>query len=411
VRAGVVLFVTGALLLGVAGAQAAVGDLDTSFGSTGPGYTESDFGGMDDIAYDVVVRKDGKIIVGGDTGGGSDWALTKNDPNGIERSKKTVDLGGSDEEIRALATTNNITYAAGWTNAAGNYDFALAKYDKGLGLDKSFGTNGIARTDFAGGRDMGRAVAIQKDGKILVAGVANWPSGDVAIARYTQSGQLDPTFGTGGKVVLDLSGSGGYDDAVSVVAANGGGIVTAGSAYNTATSSFDWLVAKFTAKGVPDTTFDGDGKRFIDGPGGGSADAAFAIAQYPGSRLVVGGTFDDGIASGVERMNSYGSPDLSFSGDGRELYDSPAQHMAIDGIAVVSTNHIVIAGRTDVNGDDDGLLVFMPPSGGIEGTAVTDLAGNDDEWRGLTKYKNKVVVAGETDSSSDDFILGRYFGP
>jgi uncharacterized delta-60 repeat protein len=409
-RAGVLsIAVAAALTVGLAGAQAVPGQLDTSFGTNG--ITESNFG-SDDIAYSVVVRKDGKIIVGGDANDGADFALTKNDANGIEHSQKITDLGGTDEEIRALDTDGkNATYAAGWTNAGGNYDFALVKYTKGLDLDKSFGTNGVVTTDFAGGRDQGRAIALQKDGKIIVAGVANWPSGDVALARYTRDGQLDPTFGTGGKVVLDLSGTGGYDDAVSVIAANGGGIVTAGTAYNAATSSFDWLVARFTAKGQLDSAFDGDGKLFLDFGSPGSADAAFGVAQYPGSRLVVAGTYSNGTLAAVERLNADGSPDLTFSGDGRELYGAvPTQHIAIDAISLFSGNRIAIAGRTDVNGDDDGLVVFMPPAGGVNGVAVTDLAGNDDEWRAITKYKNKVIVAGETDASTDDFILGRYFG-
>jgi len=410
-RAGVLLVTVAALLaLCVTGAQAASGDLDPSFGTNG--ITQSNFG-SDDIAYSVVVRKDGKIIVGGDANDGADFALTKNDAKGIEHSQKILDLGGGDEEIRALATDGkNATYAAGWTNAGGNYDFALVKYTKGLDLVKSFGSNGIATTDFAGGRDQGRAIALQDDGKIVVAGVANWPSGDVALARYTEDGQPDPDFGTGGKVVLDLSGTGGYDDAVSVIIANGGDIVTAGSAYNAATSSFDWLIARFTPEGALDTAFDGDGKLFINGISANSADAAFGIKQYPGSRLVVGGTYGDGSVAAVERLNADGSPDLTFSGDGRELYgEVPSQHIAIDGIAVVSSNRIVIVGRTDANGADDGLLVFMAPQGGVSGATATDLAGNDDEWRAVTKYKNRVIVAGETDASSDDFILGRYFGP
>jgi len=149
-RAGVLFVTIGALLtLSIAGAGAAPGGLDPSFGTNG--ITQSDFG-TDDIAYSVVVRKDGKIIAGGDANGGADFALTKNNSNGIESSKKIFDFGGSDEEFRALATTNNITYAAGWTNVGGNYDFALVKFDKGLDLDKNFGTNGIATTDFEIGR-------------------------------------------------------------------------------------------------------------------------------------------------------------------------------------------------------------------------------------------------------------------
>ena len=106
--------------------------------------------GTNDIAYSVVVRKDGKIIVGGDANDGADFALTKNDAKGIEHSQKILDLGGSDEEIRALATDGkNATYAAGWTNAGGNYDIRARDVDEGPSMPRSSrsSSNGIARTD------------------------------------------------------------------------------------------------------------------------------------------------------------------------------------------------------------------------------------------------------------------------
>ena len=103
------------------------------------------------------------------------------------------------------------------------------------------------------------------------------------LARYTKDGQPDPDFqGRAARFVLDLSGTGGYDDAVSVIIANGGDIVTAGSGYDAARAhSFDWLVARFTPKGALDTTFDGDGKLFINGISANSVDAAFRISSTP----------------------------------------------------------------------------------------------------------------------------------
>src|SRR5205823_3278527 len=72
-------------------------------------------------------------------------------------------------------------------------------------LDVTFGTDGKVITDFSSGIDSGKGMAIQADGKILVAGYAsNGTDNDFAVARYNANGSLDATFGTGGKVITNL---------------------------------------------------------------------------------------------------------------------------------------------------------------------------------------------------------------
>jgi uncharacterized delta-60 repeat protein len=82
-------------------------------------------------------------------------------------------------------------------------------------LDTSFGTGGKVTTDFSPGLDRATAVAIQPDGKIVVAGIAGGgAASNFGLARYNTDGSLDTSFGTGGKVTTDFSGG---SDGVSAV--------------------------------------------------------------------------------------------------------------------------------------------------------------------------------------------------
>ena len=93
-------------------------------------------------------------------------------------------------------------------------------------LDNTFGTGGKVTTDFGNGNDWGTSVAIQGDGKIVVAGTAyNNSNYEFALIRYNSDGGLDNTFGSGGKVTTDF----GYNTVVlSVAIQSDGKIVVAG---------------------------------------------------------------------------------------------------------------------------------------------------------------------------------------
>src|SRR6185436_8287632 len=93
---------------------------------------------------------------------------------------------------------------AGWTDSGPTIDFLLLRYLTNGALDPGFGTGGVVTTSFVG-VDFGYALAIRGDGKIIVAGQAcTGTSCPLAIARYDSSGALDPTFGTGGKLTTPL---------------------------------------------------------------------------------------------------------------------------------------------------------------------------------------------------------------
>ena len=98
-------------------------------------------------------------------------------------------------------------------------------------LDLTFGIGGRVTTDFVGSSDAATAIAIQSDGKIVAAGMASSnQDGDFGISRYNGDGSLDTTFGIGGKVTTDFSGRG--DGAHALAIQSDGKIVAAGVAHS-----------------------------------------------------------------------------------------------------------------------------------------------------------------------------------
>ena len=206
------------------------GQLDQSFGTGGIVIT--DFGAVE-FAFDVAVQSDGKILAAGYGGtGGNDFALARYNVNGsLDTSfdsdgKVTTDFGGLDY-IQSVAIQSDGKIVAVGAKFSGGFDFALARYNTNGSLDTSFDTDGKLTTDFGGGsNDTISSVAIQSDGKILVAGTA---SNGFALPRYNTSGSLDTSFDTDGKLMTSFgeSGAAGY----GMVLLSDGRIVVAGTAY------------------------------------------------------------------------------------------------------------------------------------------------------------------------------------
>jgi uncharacterized delta-60 repeat protein len=127
-----------------------------------------------------------------------------------------------------LLQTDGKVVVAGTTGAS-----VLARLDSSGVPDPGFGTDGIVRTDFAGPPSFSSGIqglAQQADGKLVAVGYAGFDTArDVAVVRYETGGSLDPTFGAGGIVILPVSAT-EQDDARSVAIQPDGKIVVAGVA-------------------------------------------------------------------------------------------------------------------------------------------------------------------------------------
>jgi uncharacterized delta-60 repeat protein len=242
------------------------GSLDPTFGLGGKAINNfSDPRGFDvalEQPFALGIQPDGKILTGGYTLGfptGYEFIVVRHNTDGSLDS--TFGFGG-----RTLTDFNrSFDFAYGLTiqpdgkillvgeayNFSFNYDFALARYKSDGTLDPSFGNGGKVTTDFAGNIDRAFQVAVQTNGKIVVAG--NSYSGannyDFALARYNPNGTLDVGFGIGGKVKTDFFGQ--LDEANALAIQRDGKIVAVGRD-STALDGFDFALIRYEG----DTVFD-----------------------------------------------------------------------------------------------------------------------------------------------------------
>ena len=182
----------------------------------------------------MAVQSDGKIVVGGAAGG--DFALARYNADGsLDRTfsgdgKQTIDLGaGNDAASDVAIQADGKVVAVGPSGG----DFALARLRPDGSLDATFSGDGEQGTDF-GGDDEGAAVALQADGRIVAAGTSIRPdsggyNGDFALARYNPDGSLDTSFANGGKQTTEFN----WDETARALAiqADGSIVVAGGQAY------------------------------------------------------------------------------------------------------------------------------------------------------------------------------------
>jgi uncharacterized delta-60 repeat protein len=243
-------------------------------------------------------------------------------------------------EVRSLAIQRDgKIVAAGRVDVSGTRDFALARYYADGSLDTSFDGDGKVTTDFDAGLDFGYAVATQGEGRIVVAGYAD-VSGtrDFALARYNADGSLDTTFDGDGKVTTDFSGS--FAQAYAVAIQGDGKIVAAGLAE--IAGNYDFGLARYLTDGSLDFSFDSDGKATTDFGGG---DHAGGVAIQGDGRIVAAGSTDTFPAPdfALARYRTDGSLDPLFSGDGMVTTDFDYQDRA-NAIALQADGKIVAVG-------------------------------------------------------------------
>jgi uncharacterized delta-60 repeat protein len=235
------------------------GTLDPTF--SGDGMRTTNFGG-DDVAHDVVLEPDGKILVAGESRG--DFALARYGPGGRldhtfsgdgRLSVRFGDRRGTGARALVLRGSGEI-FAAG----EGSDAFALVGIDPDGTLDSGFGRNGVVTTPFTArdGRTSGGAASDLAliDHRLLAAGRA---SGDFALARYRLGGRLDANFSGDGKLRTDFGPFQG-DAAAAIALQQDGKVLVGGTStwYSLDQPYGDGAIARYLmSEGPPDADADG----------------------------------------------------------------------------------------------------------------------------------------------------------
>jgi uncharacterized delta-60 repeat protein len=270
-----------------------------------------------------------------------------------------------DGKVVLVGTMESASKADGET---GFQNTAIARLTPGGQLDATFSGDGKFGQDFADVRQTVAAVAVQGDGKTIVAGTyrhasAVSPTGitdDFFLRRYTVDGSLDATFGNGGTVIRDVFVA-QFDTLSDILIQPDGKILALGH-----TAGFgregDIALMRFNSNGTPDTSFSGDG-RLAQGLGGADRGVELAL-RSDGDILVSATSTAPGRAFALIRYNANGTLDAGLDGDGI-LY-----HNFGDRIAVQADNKVLIV-RDEPTDDFFGsaaIVTRLNTNGTLDGT-------------------------------------------
>ncbi|MBT4656342.1 MAG: hypothetical protein HOB61_04720, partial [Actinobacteria bacterium] len=311
----------------------------------------------------------------------------------------SVESGGLGQSV-AVQSDGKVV-VAGYALVGGNYDVAVVRYTSSGALDSTFGTGGIVTVDVDSKTDKGYGVAIQSDGKIVVVGEsATDPMGfsyDFLAIRLSSSGSLDSTFGTAGITTITLGPSSDY--ARSVVIDSSGRAVIGGYASNGV--DWDFGIARLTTSGGLDSAFNG-GTVLV--PFGSNAYAYGMVLASDGD-VILAGTSGGDFA--VARLTSSGVLDTAFSGDGRATVDVGAGDDTARAAALAADGDIILAGFS--GGDvavarltSGGSLDTTFAGGGASTFAVG--AGNDAAYAVAVTARGRLVLAGSAHNGTDDDV-------
>ncbi len=361
----------------------------------------------------------GKIVAAGRVAGpgGDQVVVTRREADGAADATFAMTgvvvtrVGGGESRADAvLVDGSDRVVIAGSAIRAGYRQFALVRLLPDGQRDAAFGTNGEVVTPFGSATDESAARALARDasGRLVAGGYVNGLVGGIrrvrfALARYLADGSPDPSFGTGGQVIVD-TGSGLAGIRAIALDANGR-IVAVGDADNVGAP----VLARFTPAGVLDAGFGAGGVVPLDTFGAlGLPGIARAVAIDSLGRIVVGGAAPIGLGSSapaikVLRFDDGGAPDTTFGTAGGQLITLAGAGVEAHAIAIDASARIVAAGNDSTrihmvrlagNGSPD-------TSFGIGSVMPTSIGGPTPLAQAMRLLSDgRAVVAGRTGSGA-----------
>lgn len=398
------------------------GALDGTFDLDGKRL--EDAGSTIGSARSVLVQPDGRIVTAGNMSGatGDDFAvfrcLADGTPdmsfNGGAWSKTAI--GPYDDEVAAVARlSDGKLLVAGYSALAGETSVVLVRYNADGTNDSGFGTGSIV-VHHVGGMSLEVAdMAIQPDGRILVAATTVSEPWGIVVARFESDGAPDPTFGIYSGHTAVFLGYGGAANAMTLQ--SDGKIVIAGRvATGPGDDEFDFLVLRFDADGALDPSFGASGS--VITLMGSEFDEATDVAVEANGKILVAGSSEIGAdkTMALARYNGDGSLDTSFDSDGRVFLTIP-NYVGTAALAIQANGRIVVAG-SQLNPPPQGsdfVVARFQSNGGVDasygngGTTVLDIDGGSvDLAQGLAlDGEGQAVLVG---GSSGLFSIARLLG-
>lgn len=342
---------------------------DAAFGTGGVVSTDVDPESFSDSPTSVALRPDGRVVAGGRVtrGGSGVAALVAYLPDGtVDTSFGTggrlypVDPSASSRVVDLhLAPDGSLLVAVESATTDGSPPVALVKLLPSGALDPAFGDGGLVRVDL-GPREIDyvTALAVAPGGDILLAGATAWwstlpePTADVLLVRFTPAGALDTSFGAGGRVTRDLTGPQGIDGTSGLTVAADGRIVL--TTWQQVGDERRSALLRYRPDGRPDRGFGRAG--VAAGPVGVTLRSPVV---RPGGRILTTGT--DGADLVLTRFRADGRPDPAFGRRGVLLTDVDGGQESGAVLRIDASRRLVVGGNAGSGGGTSfGVFRFLP---------------------------------------------------
>lgn len=397
------------------------GSLDKTFNNDGranPNFQDA----SEQYGRAVAIQLDGKIVVAGYVNifDGSDFALCRYNPNGtldptfgnngkVTSNFATATQSYSDDKAYAVAIQpDGKILVAGSKN---DNTIALARYNTNGSPDNTFNSDGKVLTNL-GNDEAAYSIAIQPDGKILIAGVVDIykDNGNMTLVRYNASGSLDLSFGYNGSVTYGPFI--GDAEAYSVALQPDGKILIAGNYIG------EFVVLRFNSDGSYDAAFGSGGVTYTSFGGFGTYGFARSVVVLPNKKILAGGYMSDNgnYNFTVVRYKENGTEDSTFGINGKVITDLGRMKDVAFSMAVDAGGNIVLAGKSENNTISDFVLTAYTRDGNYLGSVVTNFSGRSAKAYSVAiQPDGKVVAAGtkfqpNSYERGDQFAVARYYG-
>jgi uncharacterized delta-60 repeat protein len=386
------------------------GTFDGGFGTAG--LYAGNVGSTTDTTQKVLVQPDGMLLVAGQTGTHVFVSRLSSagvaDPLFGTAGTTIVDLPGGDPDTFgsiALQPDGRIVIAG-----RANDDIALARLTSSGVLDTTFSGDGLASFD-DGSLESASSVAVRADGMIAVGGTVQ--SSNVLLLQVRPDGVRDPNFAAPLGYVSAVFGGGTFGT-TRVAWDRGGRLLVTGQRW----SGFGMpYVARYTRSGVLDTTFNGVG--YVSPSLGTSMTSMAGSAVLPDGRILFAGTGPTGLQ--VARLTAAGALDTTYGVAGVRVVDPSAATESATGLAVDGTGAVLVSTTVDAGGaTGSGGLLRLLPDGSIDtrfsgdGWLPDQVDGTyEDGWNDVAQAQDgSILLGGSRRSGGTDWdVVARRLAP
>ncbi|MCF8459683.1 MAG: T9SS type A sorting domain-containing protein [Flavobacteriales bacterium] len=383
-RTKLLSFITFAALSLPLKSVAQYGELDPSFGTNG--IIETSLGiYAEEKVNDMLLLPNGQILMASTRYINSSYAFLVQrfnsdgsmDPTFAGMGSFVFDTDGIADYLMAMALQpDGKVILFGYSETSPKFSMTAVRIDGDGYLDTGFGDNGVVSVAVPGSDLFGNDVVVQPNGKIILAGHVNGLYDAFRVARLNTNGTLDGSFGTSGIAIMS-----GIASAYPIVELQSDGKIVLAGVHQISASLQEFCVMRLNTDGSYDTDFSGDGTQLVTVEASYSQQRPYGMAIQPDGKLVLAGVagFAQNSATTFIRLNTDGEPDAGFANSGIRISFFALGDNVLTDVLIQPDGVILACGYTiDLDGLEDWILTRVDADGNPDITFGTSTLVNTE---------------------------------